>query len=233
MKRITPFVWLILLMLAVLLVWSMAGAQTALDDIEAKVGIPSGLLVTLIGYLASMLVIPLTALAKKLGQTKGPTTVVISSVLSFVITFVGGLLLGLYSSWTEALWAAVVTVAISNGLYNFKVQTQTKANREQEKLRENPNAYKDSVGEVATSYQTTEVVEYPVSPEATIPPTPHRPTPDLGLKSPMAVRVGEPRPELAGIPVILPFAGAFDEKPEMSTNPAYRESTDDIGVSDK
>jgi hypothetical protein len=91
----------------------------------------TGLGITLaIGLLSALLVHPLTAIFKKLGLTQGPTTVLISGVLSLLIS--GG-----FTLWHVAaahvgadLWPALLSAALAfiaaNGAYIAQVQSSIK-----------------------------------------------------------------------------------------------------------
>lgn len=96
----------------------VASAQTDLPGVPAEW---QALLALVITGLSGWLVVPLTALSKRLGSTKGPTTVLISAALSLVVT----LSIHLWQAyevrgdlpWPQALWSAVGAFVVSQGLY--------------------------------------------------------------------------------------------------------------------
>lgn len=125
MKRLLP--------LFALLFFGLAFAQVTDigSELETRYGLPAGLFSTVIGLLSAWLIIPLTALAKKLGRTTGPTTVTVSAFFSALLVGVGGWVLGLYgtgtASYGAACWAALLAFLKANGDYLTKVQAQAAA----------------------------------------------------------------------------------------------------------
>lgn len=85
----------------------------------------------LIGLLSSLLVAPLTAIAKKMGCTTGITTVSISAGLSALIAGIAGYATGLYGhGWAgvlAALGATVTAFLKANGDYLTRVNANRKA----------------------------------------------------------------------------------------------------------
>lgn len=86
-------------------------------------GIPAEhepLVVLVVGLLSSALVGPLTAIAKKLGGTTGPSTVAISAALSLVVAFgfeFARALAGEQRTIWSALLIAFIAFSRSNGEY--------------------------------------------------------------------------------------------------------------------
>ncbi|UQN10347.1 hypothetical protein [Deinococcus sp. QL22] len=104
-----------------------------------SLGLPAGIpaeytaiVTVIITALTGWLVTPLTAVAKKLGRTEGPTTVLISAVLSIVIALGLTIIQAALSSGTDPLWPAVISALVgwvkANGDYLMRVQANTKAN---------------------------------------------------------------------------------------------------------
>lgn len=101
-----------------LLCAGVAFAQTDLPGVPAEW---QALLALAITGLSGWLVVPLTALSKRLGCTKGPTTVLISAALSLAVTL-GIHLWQAYEvrgdlPWPQALWSALGAFVVSQGLY--------------------------------------------------------------------------------------------------------------------
>lgn len=105
---------------------NLGSGDDAVTNVEAKLGLPTGFIITAIGVLSGYLVGPLTAIGKKLGKTSGPTTVAISAVLSFLIVAVGGWYVGLYPNFQTALYSALVATLWSNGQYLMRIQSINK-----------------------------------------------------------------------------------------------------------
>ncbi|MDV6376019.1 hypothetical protein [Deinococcus arenicola] len=108
--------------LALLLAWGgLAFAQGAGDLIP---GIPAEWqtpIVVGVGLLSGFLVGPLTAIAKKLGRTTGPSTVAVSAALSLIVAVAFVLIQAATTredvAWTAALWIALLGFIRSNGAY--------------------------------------------------------------------------------------------------------------------
>lgn len=105
-----------ILMLALL--FSVASAQDALPGVPADW---QPVLTLAIGLLSAMLVGPLTAIAKKLGCTTGPTTVAVSAGMSLLVTFGFSLWQAAATQtdmpWSQALMLALIAFLKSNGDY--------------------------------------------------------------------------------------------------------------------
>jgi len=122
MKRLILFLPVFLLGLALAQV-----AAPSLPDVLAPYS--QGITVA-IGLLSALLVHPLTAIFKHLGKTQGPTTVLISGVLSLLIS--GGFTLWQAAAshtgaaLLPALLSAVLAFVAANGAYLAQVQSSIK-----------------------------------------------------------------------------------------------------------
>ncbi|UQN05427.1 hypothetical protein [Deinococcus sp. QL22] len=126
MNRITRF----LLAFAV----SLLGVAIA-QSFDLPAGIPPEYttLVTLgIGVVTGWLVYPLTAIAKKLGRTEGPTTVAISAGLSLAVALGLTLIQADASRGDAPLWPALFSAFLgwlqANGTYIARAQAISKGN---------------------------------------------------------------------------------------------------------
>ncbi|WP_407572159.1 hypothetical protein [Deinococcus altitudinis] len=123
MKRIVYLLALPILMLGL----ALAQVAPPLPDQLA----PYAPLITVgIGLFSTLLVYPLTAIAKRLGRTQGPTTVIISGVLSLLVS-AGFTLWQAAATHTGAeFWPALLSAAMafatSNGVYIGQVFAATK-----------------------------------------------------------------------------------------------------------
>ena len=90
-------------------------------------GVPIEAQSYLIGALSALLVRPLTAVAKQLGRTSGPTTVVISGVISALVNAGFGLYFKVYATPAEAIIASFAGFVLAAGLYHADVHAKAKA----------------------------------------------------------------------------------------------------------
>lgn len=118
----------LLLGLTLVSLFSFAFAQ----DVQ---GIPAEyqtMITVVVGLLSSILVQPLTAIAKKLGRTQGPTTVVISAALSLLIAYGFAVSQALATGERVPFWSALIIALIAflkaNGDYLTRVFTSARGN---------------------------------------------------------------------------------------------------------
>jgi hypothetical protein len=113
-----------------LLLLGLAFAQAAAPSLPAQLAPYADGITFAIGLLSAALVHPLTAIFKRLGNTQGPTTVLISGVLSLVIS-------GAFTLWQAAhthagtglipaLLSALTAFIVANGRYLALVQSSVK-----------------------------------------------------------------------------------------------------------
>ena len=112
------------------LAWGVASAQA----VELPTGIPAeyqAVATALIGLLSAVLVGPLTSIAKKLGGTTGPTTVVVSGVLSLIVAFAFTAAQAAAGAGEAGLWSTLAVALIaflkSNGDYLSRMFSTRKA----------------------------------------------------------------------------------------------------------
>ena len=109
-----------------LAIGTIALAQGAVETFETQNHLPAGFITTIIGIVGSLLMGPATAIAKKLGKTNGPSTVMVNVALSFVVVAVCGHAAHLYAGWPEAIYAAFVSVVMSQGTYLMQANAEAK-----------------------------------------------------------------------------------------------------------
>jgi hypothetical protein len=108
----------------------LALAQASAPSLPAQLAPYADGITFAIGLLSAALVHPLTAIFKRLGNTQGPTTVLISGVLSLVIS-------GAFTLWqaahthagtglVPALLSALTAFIVANGRYLALVQSSVK-----------------------------------------------------------------------------------------------------------
>lgn len=108
----------------------LALAQVAAPALPAPLAPYASGITLVIGLISALLVHPLTAIFKHLGKTQGPTTVLISGVLSLLIS-------GAFTLWQAAashtgaallpaLLSAVLAFIAANGAYLAQVQSSIK-----------------------------------------------------------------------------------------------------------
>jgi hypothetical protein len=108
----------------------LALAQASAPSLPAQLAPYADGITFAIGLLSAALVHPLTAIFKRLGNTQGPTTVLISGVLSLVIS-------GAFTLWQAAhthagtglipaLLSALTAFIVANGRYLALVQSSVK-----------------------------------------------------------------------------------------------------------
>lgn len=100
-------------------------------------GLPAeaaSVVVLVIGYLSALLVAPLTAIWKRLGNTQGVSTVMVSAFLSLMVA-IGWAIISAFSSGSvtivgigQALVVAIIAFLRANGSYLMTVQANAKAN---------------------------------------------------------------------------------------------------------